>query len=401
MAQIDSYLRRVLNDCQLEYQEDLYDLYEFVPNNDLRSLLAIYHTQLNKWFATINGDLHSGFDDEGNPIYTGGYFHAQDSRDLLDVFDSLDRLRTKCNQTEYAFRICNDKYDDTIRRCRRFVVKSGGSQIPEGFQPINIEDLTPIFQMNKSVSIEQDKKTMYANLSSIGEGSYAKVFSYSDPIYNIPIVLKRARPELDNKELIRFRQEFDVLKSLSSPYIVEVYSYNEEKNEYTMECMDENIYDYIRRNNTILSLADRKRIILQICRGLSYIHSKSLLHRDISLMNIFIKHYDDADVVKIGDFGLVKIPESNLTSFQSEFKGSLNDPDLINVGFGNYEMCHEIFALTRLCYYILTGKTNIEKQKEGAIKQFWQKGTSPNRNDRYKSVNELQEAIKNITDKNK
>ena len=43
----------------------------------------------------------------------------------------------------------------------------------------------------------------------------------------------------------------------------------------------------------------------------------------------------------------------------SEIKGSLNDPDLIHVGFGNYEMCHETYALTRLCFYILTGKTNV------------------------------------------
>ena len=132
-----------------------------------------------------------------------------------------------------------------------------------------------------------------------------------------------------------------------------------------MECMDETIYKFIQQNNGQLSLSSRKKIIAQICKGFSYIHSKNLLHRDISLTNVFIKHYDDVDVVKIGDFGLVKIPESNLTSLQSEIKGSLNDPDLVNVGFGNYEIRHETFALTRLCYFILTGRTNIERQKDG------------------------------------
>ena len=114
-----------------------------------------------------------------------------------------------------------------------------------------------------------------------------------------------------------------------------------------MECMDESIYKYINRENAKLTLSDRKRIIAQIGKGLSYIHSKGLLHRDISLTNVFIKHYDDVDVVKIGDFGLVKVPDSTLTSLQSELKGSLNDPDLINVAFANYDMCHETFALTR------------------------------------------------------
>ena len=132
-----------------------------------------------------------------------------------------------------------------------------------------------------------------------------------------------------------------------------------------------------------------ERIIAQIGKGLSYIHSKGLLHRDISLTNVFIKHYDDVDVVKIGDFGLVKVPDSTLTSLQSELKGSLNDPDLINVGFANYDMCHETFSLTRLCFFILTGKTNVERQKDSDIKEFWNRGTNTDRNKRYQSVDDL------------
>ena len=167
-----------------------------------------------------------------------------------------------------------------------------------------------------------------------------------------------------------------------------------------MEHMDESIYDFIQKQNSNLSLPSRKMIISQICRGLSYIHSKELLHRDISPTNVFVKHYDDIDVVKIGDFGLVKMPNSNLTSIQSELKGSLNDPDLIHVGFSNYEMCHEMYALTRLCYYILTGRTNINKQKDGAIKRFWEKGTNLDRTKRFRSTDDLLSAVRAITEDN-
>ena len=401
MAQIDSFLKRVRSECSLSYLEDIYDLYNTVPNEDLRCLLAIYHTQLNNWFAVLNSDLRIGYDDVGEKQYLGGYFHAQDSRDFLSLLDEIDRLRTKCTSTEYAFRLTEDSYDDAIRRCRRFIVKSGGSTIPEGFSPIEIVDLSPIFHLSKSVAITQDKKTLYAHLKSVGEGSYARVFSYIDPTYNIPVILKRARPELDNKEIARFRQEYDVLKTLHSPYIVEVYTYDDLNNEYTMEYMDESIYDYIRRVNATLTLSERKNIIAQICRGLSYIHSKGLLHRDISLTNVFVKHYEDVVVVKIGDFGLVKLPESTMTSMYTELKGSLNDPDLIHVGFANYEMCHETYAITRLCYFILTGRTNVEKQKEGAIKRFWNKGTSTDRSVRFTSVDEIMQAVRAITEENK
>ena len=400
MAQIDSYLKRVRSECTLSFLEDIYELYDFVPNEDLRTLMAIYHTQLNNWFVILNSDLRTGYDDDGNMIYMGGYFHAQDSRDFLGLLEAIDQLRSKCTSTDYAFRLAENSYDDAIRRCRRFIVKSGGSTIPEGFTPIEIIDLSPVFCMSTSIAISQNSKIIYANLKSVGEGSYAHVFSYIDPTYNIPIILKRARKELDNKEIARFRQEFDVLRSLHSPYVVTVYSYNDSQNEYTMEHMDESIYEYIRRNNATLSLVDRKNIIAQVCKGLSYIHSKGLLHRDISLTNVFIKHYEDVEVVKIGDFGLVKIPESTMTSLQSDLKGSLNDPDLIHVGFANYEMCHETYALTRLCYYLLTGRTNVEKQRDGAIKRFWDKGTSTDRSTRFQSVDELFTAVRAITDKN-
>lgn len=396
MAQIDLCLAQMAKETTLSYQDDFYEMYKFVSNSDLRKLFAIYHTQLNKWFVELNNDMRYEIDEDRRRICKGGYFHAQDSRDFLAVLEAIDRMKTACGTSEYAFEICNDDYASAIKHCRKFVVKSGGSTIPEDFQSIKIADITPIFRIINSISIDHNKHN--AEPKNIGEGSYAVVYSYFDPIYRISVVLKRAKKNLDDKELARFKQEFEVLKKLHSPYIVEVYAYNDKSHEYTMERMDENIYDYIRRNNTKLTLANRKKLIHQIVQGLSYMHEKEYLHRDISPWNVFIKHYDDVDVVKIGDFGLVKNPESHLTSLQSELKGSLNDPDLIHVGFANYSMCHEIYALTRLCFFILTGKTNIERQKDGMIKKFWETGTNPDRNKRFHSVRELLEAVKAITD---
>ena len=65
---------------------------------------------------------------------------------------------------------------------------------------------------------------------------------------------------------------------------------------------------------------------MQIFKGFSYIHSKGYLHRDISFTNVLLQHYEnDLTIVKISDFGLVKMKQSDLTSFGSEIKGSLND----------------------------------------------------------------------------
>ena len=106
----------------MNYQDDFLNLYNFIPNEDLKTLLAVYHTQLNRWFAVLNHDIKSKYNDDGEKVYTGGYFHAQDSRDLLDIIDRIETLKKKCSQTQYAFRFSDSGYGDVIRRCLRFVV---------------------------------------------------------------------------------------------------------------------------------------------------------------------------------------------------------------------------------------------------------------------------------------
>ena len=396
MNNIEGFLNRAANKCEYGYYDDIYNLYDFVSNTPLRVLFASYHSQLNKLFTTLNNDIRVSYDEAGNKIYNGGYYHAEDSRNLITLLDNIDILKSKLVSSGLAFEICNNVYADTIRKCRTFLKSSYGSEIPMSFTPFDISEFEPIFQLSNNIAISHDSAIIHSSLKLKGEGSYARVYNYIDPFYDMPFIVKRAKPGLDQKALSRFRQEYDTMKKLHSPYLVEVYSFNDTKHEYTMEYMDETIRDYINRKNNTLTLIERKKIIYQICKGLNYLHSKNVLHRDLSLTNVFVKHYDDVDVIKLGDFGLVKLPDSTLTSTQSEFKGSLNDPDLINVGFSNYEMCHEIYALTRLCFFILTGKQNIEKQHDGVIKQFWITGTNPDRKKRYKTVDELQNAVSSI-----
>ena len=68
---------------------------------------------------------------------------------------------------------------------------------------------------------------------------------YKDEFYHKYFALKRANNDLDDKEKLRFKREFEEMHSLHSPYIVEVYSFNEEKYEYTMELMDCSLQAYI------------------------------------------------------------------------------------------------------------------------------------------------------------
>ena len=142
-----------------------------------------------------------------------------------------------------------------------------------------------------------------------------------------------------------------------------------------------------------------KNICNQFLRGFKYIHSKSLLHRDISHKNILVKNYDDGIfIVKISDFGLVKVPESQLTSEHTEYKGYFNDPVLRLDGFASYSILHEMYAITRLIFYVMTGRTNTDKISNLSLKDFIAKGMNPNKNERFKDIDELYSEFRKIND---
>ena len=119
-----------------------------------------------------------------------------------------------------------------------------------------------------------------------------------------------------------------------------------------------------------------------------------MLHRDISPKNILIKDYDDVIVVKIADFGLERIPESNLSSVNTEFKGYFNDPNLIVEGFDNYNILHETYALTRLLYFVMTGKTSTDNILDPNLKSFVFRGLNADKSKRFQSIEELSEIFR-------
>ncbi|SMD17230.1 protein kinase family protein [Sporomusa malonica] len=258
-------------------------------------------------------------------------------------------------------------------------------------QPVDITENN----IDVAVTFAGETRSFYP-LKQIGNGSYANVYKYKDTFYNKNFVLKRAKKDLSEKEIKRFKREFEEMQDFSSPYIVEVYCYNENQNEYIMEYMDFTLESYITKHNSSLSIVQRKSIIQQILRAFEYIHSKGRLHRDISPKNILIKPYEDIIVVKVADFGLVKISESALTAANTEFKGYFNDPSLILDGFDTYSILHETFALTRVVYYVMTGRTNVDTISDPKLKTFINKGLNPAKSQRFQTISEMALAFKLI-----
>lgn len=274
-----------------------------------------------------------------------------------------------------------------------FLSEYNGSVIPAQMEKIELYYTIPLFLPLNNLKKISLYETENIELKMIGEGSYVHVYKYKDPFYKKKFIVKRAKKDLNEKELERFKIEYESMKKLNSPYIVEVYHYNDSKKEYYMEYMDFTLNDFISENNSKLSIEYKKNICRQILKAFQYIHSKNIFHRDISPSNILVKTYEDVNVIKISDFGLIKIPNSQLTSIQTEFKGRFNDLSLITDGFHTYNIVHETYALTRIISFVLTGKTNLNNIQDNGLQKFINKGLSSNKAERFQSVDELLQAI--------
>lgn len=380
---IESQYREIYSDLNIEFIE----LYKSFRSQKLQEIFATIHHLCVENYKLMNRRLPTE--------EYASHFWAIPSRKLIFAIDTALGMQRKLKNSEYAFEIV-DYYKEVFKKSGEFLSSRGGSQIPPNMEKIEIYYKIPILLPANTIKIKSGHSEKNIELKLIGEGSYAQVFSFFDDYYNRKFVLKRAKKDLDEKEVNRFKQEFEQMNSLSSPYIVEVYRYKNDTNEYIMEFMDCTLDKYIEKNNSKLTQNDRKLIANQILRAFRYIHSKGLLHRDISPKNILLKKYDDVIIIKVSDFGLVKVPDSNLTTINTEFKGYFNDTRLLTEGFCNYGILHETFAITRLIYFVISGKTRIDNIKDVKLSSFVNKGLSTNLSERFQSVDEMIIAVKEL-----
>jgi len=382
-----NYIETKYREIESYINNDYIDLYASFNHERLKIILSTLHNITIENYKSMNTRLPTGKD--------GSYFWAENSRELLLAIEIYRGLESNLKNSEYALKIC-EYYSNVFNESLKFVSKYKGSKIPPYTSKIELYFTLPIVIKENTLEIKSGFNISNSELKLIGEGSYALVYKYKDDFYNRDFVLKRAKKNLDAKELERFKLEFYQMNNLKSPYIAEVYNFNELAHEYVMEYLDFSLNNYIDNYNNSINYDRRISFINQILSGFEYIHSKGILHRDISPTNILLKYFESIIIVKISDFGLVKVPNSKLTSYNTELKGLYNDPELILEGFNNYGVLHETYALTRLVFYVLTGKTNTSNIQNKKIREFVEKGLSSNKQIRYQNVSEIRVAIKEV-----
>ena len=146
----------------------------------------------------------------------------------------------------------------------------------------------------------------------IGRGGMGAVYEGQHLRLSKRVAVKLMAPELaaHGEAMARFRREAEVTSQLGHPHIVQVFDFGVSKAGapyLVMEYLEGEDLDQRLRRVGRFTLPAAAAIIKQVASALAATHGKGIVHRDLKPANIFLVTVDDADFVKVVDFGISKV----------------------------------------------------------------------------------------------
>lgn len=214
-------------------------------------------------------------------------------------------------------------------------------------------------------------------------GTYCNVYFYNDMYYMKQL---KSQYAVQADWVKRFKYEYENMEKLvDSPFVLKVFSYDEENNSYLMEKCDGNLDDYIK-NNQFITDERIMQLIYEILDGMSDVHNAGIIHRDIHLGNILMKNGH----IILSDFGLSKdTMVSHSLKSTSTPKNSHFFMDPIGlVDFTRLDKLSDIYSIGKIIDYLTK-----DSKLNGKLSFCISKATDRDRQRRYKNISDLKKDI--------
>ncbi|KAG9132682.1 hypothetical protein Leryth_025850 [Lithospermum erythrorhizon] len=198
----------------------------------------------------------------------------------------------------------------------------------------------------------------------IGKGSYGLVCSAYDTHLREKVAIKKINDIFEHvSDATRILREIKLLRLLRHPDIVEIKhillppSRREFKDIYVVfELMESDLHQVIKANDD-LTREHYQFFLYQLLRGLKYLHTANVFHRDLKPKNILA----NADCkLKICDFGLARVAFNDTPTaiFWTDYVATrwYRAPELCGSFFSKYTPAIDIWSIGCIFSELLTGK---------------------------------------------
>lgn len=196
----------------------------------------------------------------------------------------------------------------------------------------------------------------YELLERIGKGGMGVVYRARDTMLGRMVAVKMlvSDVEVSAESRERFFREARAAGQLGHRNIITIYDFGEENGHafIVMELLQgENLTNLLAREPN-LPLEQRLDIMMRVCEGLAFAHSRAIVHRDIKPANLFVT--SDGQV-KILDFGVARIASSNLTK-SGLIVGTPEYMSPEQVRGRTVDQRSDIFSVGAVFYQLLSGR---------------------------------------------
>lgn len=198
--------------------------------------------------------------------------------------------------------------------------------------------------------------TEYKRVRSLGSGGFGNVFLYKKGEL---LVAAKFIPSSNEKNQTIFERETENLRSLVHPFIVPIrgYSLPSINNDYNFVIIMEHV-----AGGSLASIMDNSPdwfdttaktiIIYGIALGMSYVHSKGIIHCDLKPGNVLL---DNDHMPRICDFGSSRLFLNEKTPTLPSFTARYGAPEIYKEQAYNEKI--DVYSFGVILYELVTGKS--------------------------------------------
>ncbi|WFD01096.1 [pyruvate dehydrogenase (acetyl-transferring)] kinase [Malassezia yamatoensis] len=157
------------------------------------------------------------------------------------------------------------------------------------------------------VPFTAEKDEAYQIVDQVGEGTYGQVYKAAGERSGALVALKKIRMEAIKEGFpVTSMREIKLLQSLRHENVIrlqEIMTSRAGSVYMVFEYMEHDLNGILVHPEVSFTDAHRKSLASQLLQGLSYLHHRSVLHRDLKGSNLLL---NNAGTLKIADFGLAR-----------------------------------------------------------------------------------------------